>query len=170
MLRYAVRLSLISFLFLARAAFAQTAPPQAAPPTPESLAAATELVKTMNMAEQFKAMFPILMNALKPLVSQLKPEAARDLDALMPMMTATFMERLPEASEGIAKIYASQFSVEDLKAITAFYRSPAGVRMLQKTPQIATQSMALGQAWGKAATEDMKARLIEEMRKKGHTL
>lgn len=143
---------------------------QAQSPSPEALTAAKELIKTMNLAEQFKAMFPVIINGLKPAIVQGRAEVARDYDAMMPTMTDAFMKRFDEMSDGVATIYASNFSTEDLHMMTAFYKTPTGQKVLQKTPSLAAQTMALGQSWGKAAAEDLRARMIEEMRKKGHSL
>jgi TonB family protein len=43
------------------------------------------------------------------------------------------------------KLYADNFSDEELDGILAFYKSPAGQSMIEKLPAITTQSMKLGQ-------------------------
>ena len=67
-------------------------------------------------------------------------------------------------------IYASNFSAEDLRAATAFYRTPAGQKFLEKTPLVTQQTMAAGQKFGQSVGADAQQRMIEEMRNKGHTL
>ncbi|RTL53977.1 MAG: DUF2059 domain-containing protein [Bradyrhizobiaceae bacterium] len=143
---------------------------QAEAPSPEALAAAKDLVRTMNVTEQFKAILPVVINALKPAIVQGRPDVAKDYDALMPAVSAEFLTRVDEISDKIAGLYADNFSVDEIKAINAFYLTPAGQKVLQKTPALAAQTMSLGQEWGRSIGTDLKARLIEEMRKKGHTL
>jgi hypothetical protein len=44
------------------------------------------------------------------------------------------------------KIYAATFTTEEIDAITAFYRTPAGQSMLAKTPLITQASVKVAQA------------------------
>jgi uncharacterized protein len=43
-------------------------------------------------------------------------------------------------------IYAKNFTDEQLDAILAFYRSPAGIALVEKLPTLTTQGMQLAQA------------------------
>jgi hypothetical protein len=54
-----------------------------------------------------------------------------------------------------------------MRQITAFYRSPVGQKVLEKTPAIAQQSMALGQAFTRALQEQIRDEIADEFRKWG---
>lgn len=58
-------------------------------------------------------------------------------------MTAMFQEpEFLQAIEGImGRAYAKNFSVDEIKGITAFYKSPAGAKLLATQPQIMQQTM-----------------------------
>jgi uncharacterized protein len=60
--------------------------------------------------------------------------------------TADFLER-------IVPLYDKYYSLEDLRAVNAFYSSKAGQRILKTLPQIMQESMAIGEAWGKEIGE-----------------
>jgi len=47
--------------------------------------------------------------------------------------------------EDYIDIYADAFTVEEMKAIIAFYKTPAGQALLKKQPKIAQKTMALSQ-------------------------
>jgi len=47
--------------------------------------------------------------------------------------------------EGMVKIYAEEFSEEELKGLSAFYETPLGKKSLQKMPQLMAKGAALGQ-------------------------
>jgi hypothetical protein len=53
-----------------------------------------------------------------------------------------------ELVEKIIPLYDKYYSLEDLKAINAFYESPIGQKMLLTLPQITQESMKIGQDWG----------------------
>jgi uncharacterized protein len=78
--------------------------------------------------------------------------------------------RMSELSDALVAIYSSNFSAEELRAVTAFYRTPAGQKFLLKTPLIAQQTMAVGQKFGQSVGADAQKRMIEELRNKGHAL
>jgi uncharacterized protein len=146
------------------------APARAQSPSPDALAAAKELVTTMNLAEQFKALMPMIMKNLKPAIVQGRNDVDRDYEAMTPILLEGFEARMGELSEAVAIVYSSNFSADDLRAVTAFYKTPAGRKLLEKTPLVAQQTMAAGQKFGQSVAADMQKRIIEELRKKGHTL
>ena len=146
---------------------AQTAAPT---PSPEALAVAKELVATIHLADQFKALMPTIMKGLKPAIVQGRSDVDRDYDALTPVLLEGFQARYDELSEAIAIIYANNFTPDDLQGLIAFYKSPVGQKFLQKTPVVTQQSLLAGQKFGQSVAADLKQRIIEELRKKGHDL
>jgi hypothetical protein len=42
-------------------------------------------------------------------------------------------------------IYAKVYTIEEIKAITTFYNSEVGIKMLEKMPQLMQESMSIGQ-------------------------
>jgi uncharacterized protein len=146
---------------------AQTAAPT---PSPETLAIARELVTTLHLTDQFKALMPAIMKGLKPAIVQGRANVDRDYDALTPMLLEGFQARFDELAEAVAIIYATNFTPDDLRGLIAFYRSPLGERFLQKTPVVTQQSLLAGQKFGQSVAADLRQRIIEELRKKGHDL
>jgi hypothetical protein len=65
--------------------------------------------------------------------------------------------------EMIVPLYDKYYSLEDLRAVNAFYSSPAGQRVLSTLPQIMKESMTIGQQWGakigREAVEEAKAEI-----------
>jgi hypothetical protein len=57
---------------------------------------------------------------------------------------------------GVASIYASNFTAEELQDIETFYRRPTGQKLLEKMQTITQQSMQIGQAVGQRAAEDIR--------------
>jgi hypothetical protein len=72
--------------------------------------------------------------------------------------------------DGIALIYARNFTADELRQLTAFYRGPIGQKFLEKMPQIAQESMAMGQKFGQELAGNLRDRIIEELRKRGHNI
>lgn len=76
--------------------------------------------------------------------------------AAMPQVPAEFWTRFearvvkeaPELLDSVAVVYARAFSLDDLRAMTAFYRSPVGQRFKELQPSLVTEGSAMGQRWG----------------------
>lgn len=147
-----------------------TAAARAQSSSPESTAAAKELIDTINLANQFKNLMPVIMQNLKPAIVQGRSNVDRDYDAMVPAMLEAFQARIGELTDALAIIYSSNFSAEELRTVTAFYKTPAGQKFLQKQPVLVQQTMTAGQKFGQSVAADMQKRMIEELRKKGHTL
>jgi hypothetical protein len=147
-----------------------TAPARAQSPSLESIAVAKELINTINLADQFKNLMPMIMKNLKPAIVQGRSEIDRDYDAMVPILLEASQARIGELIEAVAIIYSSNFSAEELRAVIAFYKTPVGQKFLQKQPFMMQQTMTVGQKFGQSIAADMQKRMMEELRKKGHTL
>lgn len=140
------------------------------PPTPEAMNAARNLVTTMKLADQYRALLPAILLGLKPVLTQDRPEIERDYDAMTTTIVDAFMPFYNTMLDDVAKIYASNFTVEELQQIEAFYRLPVGQKLLGKSQAIAQQSAQIGQDISRKAAEELRVRLTEALRQKGHKL
>ncbi len=55
-----------------------------------------------------------------------------------------------EIGEGMAKIYASEFTEQELKDLVMFYKSPLGQKLLSTEPKAIQESMAYHEPVGAA--------------------
>jgi uncharacterized protein len=145
---------------------AQTQP--TLPPPAENLAAARELVQVMRSTDQFKALLPTIMQALKPAFVQGSPEKEKEFEAIMPALDSVATRRVNELADALAVIYASNFSVAELHDIAAFYRSPTGQDLLTRQPTIARESLVAGQRWAQSLSSELRDAIGEQLRKRGH--
>jgi hypothetical protein len=146
------------------------APVQAQTPDPDSKAAARELITTIKLGDQFKALLPMIFKAMKPAIVQNRPDVDHDFDALVPVLTGKMTVRISELEDSMVEIYANNFSGAELRDLIAFYKSPTGQKFLQKTPLVTQQTMAAGQKFGQSAGAEAQKEMIEQLRSKGHTL
>jgi uncharacterized protein len=139
-------------------------------PSPDAMAAARSLVTTMKLTDQYKALLPAILLSLKPAITQDRPEIERDYEAMMPMVADAFTPYYTAMVDGVAAVYANNFTAEELREIEAFYRQPIGQKLLEKTPAVSQQALAVGQEIGRKATDDLRQRLTDALRQKGHKL
>ena len=120
-------------------------------PASDAEVAARELMATMKVDEQFKLVLPMIVNSIKPAIVQNRPEVDRDFDAFTPQLLSGFQVRLGEYIEAIVKIYAANYTADELRAASGFCCSPAGQKFVEKTPLITQQTMAMGRRRSPAA-------------------
>ena len=140
---------------------------QAAAMSPASLAAAKELLAALGSDKQLEAMIPMMMQNMRQLVLQQRPGAQKELDEALKALEGKFTARRSELIDEVAKTYAAMVPVEDMKAMTAFFVSPAGKRFVTLQPELMRQSMAVGQRWGEKLGREVEIELRQELKKRG---
>ena len=145
-----------------------TAPAQT--PSPEALAVARSLISTMKLTDQYKALLPVILLSIKPAVVQGRAEIERDYDAMAAQIADAYAPYYSSMIDSAASLYASNFTVDELREIDAFYRLPVGQKLLQKSLAITQQSMQIGQDASRKAAEDLRIRLTDLLRQKGHKM
>ncbi len=140
---------------LAFPALAQT------PAEAEQRAAIKELLDVINFKQMFKQMNEAMRQQMPQMIagmmegavksSKLPPEKrgealrlAREMqDGALDKMLAVYND--PEVvramEDTMARAYARHFTTEEIRATTAFYRSPAGAKALTLTPKIMQETM-----------------------------
>ena len=139
-------------------------------PSPDAMTAARSLVTTMKLPDQYRALLPGILLGLRPALTQDRPEIERDFNAMIPTIVDAFTPYYNAMVDNIATIYASNFTAGELREIEAFYRQPVGQKLLQKSATLAQQSNQVGQDSSRKAADELRARLTEALRQKGHKL
>lgn len=153
--------TIIGFLLL----FAISAAP-AQTPTPEAMSAARKLVDTLKLPDQYKALLPAILLTLKPVATQERPELERDYNAAVAKVTDAYAPHLNAMIDAAAAVYANTFTLDELRDLEAFYRRPAGQKLLQKSQALVQQTDQIGQQGSQKAAEDLRARLVELLKQK----
>jgi hypothetical protein len=98
-------------------------------PTAGELAAVRELLEVSRTRENFIRGMELGMEAggMMELTDELRQVIRGFMDEFF-----AYEELEPE----FIRIYTDQFTEEEVRAITAFYRTPAGMRMVERTPEI----------------------------------
>ncbi|MFB9268550.1 DUF2059 domain-containing protein [Bradyrhizobium erythrophlei] len=139
-------------------------------PSPEAVSAARGLVTTMKLSDQYRALLPAIVLGLRPIVAQDRPEIERDYDAMSAVIADVYVPFYNEMLEGAATVYASNFTAEELRQMDSFYRLPVGQKLLERSSALAQQTNQIGQDVSRKATDELRRRLTEALRQRGHKL
>ncbi len=75
--------------------------------------------------------------------------------------------RLPKYAEEVALIYARTFTLDELKQLNAFYDSPLGQKLLEKSPVLFKESADLIQQMGADVVREVWRVMLPELQKRG---
>ena len=70
----------------------------------DALPVARELITVMRATDQFKLIFPTIMESLKPAIVQGRPQIEKDIDAMMPVLLEGVNSRINEITDQMAGV------------------------------------------------------------------
>jgi len=120
-------------------------------PTPATLADAQEVFRLMRFDEMMNKMIDQQKKAMAPMMqSSMAQTAARmnltpdEKDAFMALQKKGFDEMMnslggPEMHAKMEQAYSEIFSKEELNGLSAFYATPAGQALIDKTPEVSAR-------------------------------
>ena len=139
-------------------------------PSAASIAVAKQLLSATGGNSVFTPLIAGVVEQAKLLFLQQDPGLAKDLNEVAAKLRADLQPRFSEINDEVARLYATNFSEQELKDILAFYQSPAGKKMLTVQPKVIDSSMAFAQTWANKLSDEVIAKIRDEMKKRGHAL
>jgi hypothetical protein len=135
--------------------------------TPAAMAAAREILAMKNASAMYGSAVPNIVEQTKNALLQSNLNYQKDLNEVAVIVAKTFAGREKEIGEGMAKVYANEFSEQELKDLVTFYKSPLGQKLLSTEPRAIQFSMAYMNQWAQLFAETVNGQFRAEMRKRG---
>lgn len=151
-------------------AMAQAQAPAAAPLKPVSagaLASAKEILEAKGANKIYAGAIVGLTNRIKDSLLQTNLNLQKDLDESAQKTVKELNGREQEIGEQMAKIYANQFTEQELKDIATFYKSALGKKVIEQEPVALQQSSAFMSQWAAKISEEIVAKMRAEMKARG---
>jgi hypothetical protein len=155
---------------LALACLALPLPAAAQQPSPAAIALAQEIITVKGSGNIFDGLVPSIVEQAKSIFLQTNPMLSKDLNDVAATLRTDFAGRHAELTGDLAKFYASRFTEQELKDILAFYKTPAGKKVIEEEPRIFEEGVANMRAWANKFSQEVIDKLRVEMKKKGHDL
>ena len=135
--------------------------------SPAAKDAATEILKFKNASSLYANIIPNLVLQTKDTLLQSNLNLQKDLNEVAPIVNQSLAGREKEVGEGMAQVYCSEFSEQELKDLVTFYKSPLGQKLLTSEPRAIQFSMGYMNQWAQNFAEIVNAQFRAEMRKRG---
>jgi hypothetical protein len=147
-------------------ATAQT-PSEAKPASPAAIAAAKEILTMKNASAMYASAVPNIVQRTKDSLLQSNLNYQKDLNEVAVIVAQKLAGREKEIGDGMAKLYAGEFTEQELKDLVAFYKSPLGQKLLTTEPKAIQMSMGYMNQWAQGFAEVVNGEFRAEMRKRG---
>ncbi len=139
-------------------------------PSAAAMATAKEIVNVTGSTTLFNPLIPGVIEQAKVLFLQQNPALSKDLNEISTKLRNDLMPRFEELVNEVARNYATRFNEQELKELLAFYKSPVGRKLIVEQPQVVDGSMKFAQTWANALSDQVIAKMRDELKKRGHEL
>jgi hypothetical protein len=144
--------------------------PALKPAPPGALASAREILTMKNVRAVYASAVPTIVQRTKDTLLQSNLNYQKDLDEVAVIVAQKMAGRENEIGEGMANVYANEFTEQELKDLVTFYKSTLGQKLLATEPKAIQMSMAYMNQWAQAFADQVSGEFRAEMRKRGKPL
>ena len=162
------RITRLAAVAVALVAFGPAAHSQQA--SAAAMATAKELIASTGAAAVFNPLISGVVEQAKLLFLQQNPALVNDLNEIANQMRTDLAPRFVDLTDEMARLYATHFTDQELKAILVFYQSPVGKKLLAQQPTVVDDSMRFAQDWANKLSDQVIAKMREELKKRGHPM
>ena len=148
----------------------QAAQPPAKPVSASAMAAARDLMAARNLGAVYAGAVPNIIQRVKDQILANNLSYQKDLNEVAVAEAQAMAGREKEIGEQMAKMYAIDFTEQELKDLTAFYRSPLGQKVLAQEPKTEQAIGIYLNQWAQAFSQTVANDFREEMKKRGKPL
>lgn len=142
-------------------------PPPLKPASPAAVAAAKEILAMKKASAMYASAVPNIVQRTKDQLLQTNLNYQKDLNEVAVIVAQKLAGREKEIGDGMAQVYANEFTEQELKDLVTFYKSPLGQKLLAAEPQAIQLSMSYMNQWAQAFAETVNGEFRAEMRKRG---
>lgn len=144
--------------------------PPASSASPGGIAAAKEILLLKNAAAVYQGAVVATLQNVKNSILQGNINLQKDIEEITLKLARDLAGKESEIGEGMAIIYATNFSEQELKDLLAFYKSPLGRKSLEQEPKSIEASLNYMRNWGDDLAMEINERFRDELKKRGKDL
>jgi len=135
--------------------------------SPAALAAAKEILTMKNASAMYANAVPNLVQQTKNVLLQSNLNYQKDLNEVAEIVAKNLAGREKEIGDGMAQVYANEFTEQELKDLVTFYKSTLGQKLLANEPRAIQFSMSYMNQWAQQFAEVINGQFRAEMKKRG---
>lgn len=131
------------------------------------LAAALDVVKSAKASRGFDNVLPTLAAQVTDRLIRLRPDLHKQIADTVEAAALKLAVRRNDLDSDVARLWAKQFTEDELKTIAAFYKSPAGQKFADVGSRIYAETLDAVQRWSDRVGEELLDKAREDMKGQG---
>ncbi len=120
-----------------------------------------------NASAMYADAVPGMVEQTKNALMQSNLNYQKDLNEVAVIVAKNLAGREKEIGDGMAQIYASEFTEQELKDLVTFYKSPLGLKLIEAEPRAINGSMTYMKKWAQDFAGVINGQFRTEMKKRG---
>jgi len=136
---------------------------------PSQLAAALDAINAANIPQGFDNILPSMAARVEDSIIRVRPDLHTQITQTVEATALTLADRKGDLNNDIARIWAKVYSEDELKVIAAFYKTPAGKKLLANGPKIAKDTLTAAQQWSDRVGAELLDKSREALKAQGVT-
>jgi hypothetical protein len=148
----------------------QPAAPPAKPVPASAMAAARDLMAARSLGQVYANAVPNIIQRVKDQLLANNLSYQKDLNEVALAEAQAMAGREKEIGEQMAKMYATDFTEQELKDLTTFYKSTLGQKVLAQEPKTEQAIGVYLNQWAQTFSQSVISDFRAEMNKRGKPL
>ena len=136
-------------------------------PSATAMSTAKEIVAFTGATSLFNLLITGVVEQAKLLFLQQDPSLSKDLNEIATKLRSDLAPRFDELVNDVARNYAIHFTEQELKDLLAFYKSPAGKKLISEQSKVVEASMKFAQDWANKLSDEVIGKMREELKTRG---
>lgn len=136
--------------------------------TQSHMTAALDAVSRTAGARSFDNVLPNLALSVENRLIRLRPDLHKVITATADGAALKLVVRRKDLDIDVARIWAKSFTEQELVAIAAFLKSPAGQKYQDLGPKVVSETYQAVQQWSDRVGEELLDKTRQELKKQGY--
>lgn len=132
----------------------------------DHLAAARAAIAALGSTDQFDAIIPGTAEQLKVNLIRTNGDLQEVISTTVDAEALKIVPRRGDLEKEAAQIYAKSFSKEELTAITDFYNSATGKKLIENGPLVIREVMKAAEIWSSGVGRDLSVNVNKVLQEK----
>jgi len=136
-------------------------------PSQSHLDAALEAVKSAGAARGFDSVLPAIADRVKGRLIRVRPDLHQEISVTVEAVALQLIPRRNDLDAAVARVWARNFTEDELVTIAEFYKSPTGQKFAEIGPRVIQGSLKEVEGWSTRVGEELYEKSREELTKQG---
>jgi len=133
----------------------------------QRLEIAGKMMKSDGLVKVQDQILGVMNKQITSIMVAKNPKKEKEVRQLMGEILAEMSKTKHDMNDKVAEIYAKHFTLDEMRKLMAFKKTPLGQKMERKMPIIMKESMSIGQKWGQQIAMKIMRRFMEKAKERG---